>query len=291
MATLHTDLAQVVNGIQTFWAPDFDMKLLETFKLAALINKTPGGIGMIREGDTIKVNQINEMTGAIQDINASCVYDTEILQSQQVEIKVDRRAYAALSFCDLDELMSQINMNRPDVRDKMAHAMASQINTYLYGKVSCTVDNPTTAVFDASELVKLTKQANQAFWPTGNRWLFVDPCYYADLMSDATLVSGDFGSTDRVVIGGEIVNQRYGWNIVVDNSAAMLTALNGGAPGVALAFLPDFMGMVRSYENRVKVSDAHSNCEWRFRMTVDSVFGADLLNDGADKCITTRTGA
>jgi len=103
------------------------------------------------------------------------------------------------------------------------------------------------------------------------------------------LTNGDFGASDTPVIGGQIVLPRYGWNIVMDNSAAMKTHLNGGTPGVALAFIPGFMAYLNGYESRVKVSDAHSNCEWRFRMTVDSVFGAGLLNDGADKCIVVST--
>lgn len=285
-----TELADVTSAIQTFWPSVFTKELREMFVLAGLIDKTPGGMSTIRQGDTIRLNQVNKFTGQLQP-TTDCTFTPETLSLSTVDVVCDQRAVASVTLCDLVELKSLVNINNTDLRESMAWGMNDQINTHLYSFIAPTTDNTAVATFDAGELTTLTQQADEAFWPRERRWLIVDPLYHKQLLDDTTLVDVDSsGNTDRPVIGGMISQRRFGWNIVVDNSGALAAAVNASAAGVALAFIPEFLHMVMGRDVQVKVSDRHSNNEFRIGMSVDTVFGAALGISGADKHILTRTG-
>jgi len=288
MAT--TELTNVVNQVQQYWGPQFSMELREKFTLPSLIDRTPGGLSSISQGDRVRVSQVNKTAGQIRT-DAQCDFTPELLSVQHVDIICDKRAVSSLEFCDLVELKSQINMQRADVREAMRHGMLNQINTCVYQTVAPTVEQTSIATIDAAKLTELTQLADEAFWPEDQRWLLVDPLYRKQLLDDATLTSADFGATDRPVIGGQMVLERYGWKIIMDNSAAMKTELNAGGAGVAMAFIPTWASMVVAREDNVQISDRHSNYEFKLVMSVDTVFGVDLNNDGADKHIVVRTGA
>lgn len=285
-----TTLTEVANQIQEFWNPVFaeELRLKQIFP--ALVDASdriaPGSI--ISQGNKVRVSQVNEMTGVNQAASV-CTYVTEALATQNIDVTIDQRAYAALSFCDTVELQSQINLQRADVREAMIRGMLGQINTFLYGLVAPTTTQSAVASINAAKLTELGQLADDAGWPEDDRWLLVDPLYKKNLLDDATLTSADFGATDRPVIGGQMVLERYGWKILMDNSAAFKTALNGGAAGVALAFTRNFMHYIPQVDTRFKLSDAHSNNEFVIKATVDSIYGAGLGNEGADRHIVVKS--
>lgn len=286
-----TTLTTVVNQIQQYWSPTFATELRESLIFPELVfavdRLKPGSI--VRQGNTVKVSQVNKLTGA-NNAASDCTFTTEALALQDIDVTIDQRAHAGLEFCDIVELQSQINLSRPDVRQAMMHGLKSQINTYLYGVVTTNDDNPSTATIDASTLTAATQKADEALWPEDNRWLIVDPQYRKDLLDDATLTSADFGATDRPVIGGQMVLERYGWKIIMDNSAAFKTALNASGGGVGLFFTDTFMHYVPQTGADFKASDGHNNKEFKIYATIDQVYGAAMGNDGADKTILYRTG-
>ena len=76
----------------------------------------------------------------------------------------------------------------------------------------------------------------------------------------------------------------------MDNSAALKTLHSTpGNPGVATAFIPEFMHWA-SPRSQFKVSDAHSSREFKMIMSADTIFGATLGNDGESKVITVENG-
>lgn len=287
-----TTLTTVADQIRQEWAPVFEQEFREKHLLANLVDKSPGGLSNIRQGDTIRVSQINEMTGELKTVGVDAdAFTPEALTLQKVDVKVDKRALASAVFDDLVELQSQVSLANPDFRSAAAHAMNKQINNHLYSLVAPSAVAPDharngIANLTATELTTLTQLADQADWPEGNRWLLVDPRYYKDLLDSNTLTSSDF-VPDAPVVGGRIVAQRYGWNIAMDNSAAMTTNITPVAgSGAALAFVPSFMYMVMQQGPSVRISDRHSNNEFKIGFSIDSVFGAILGNDGATKHIT-----
>lgn len=287
-----TNLAEVVGQIKEFWSPVFDTELRTKQIMATIIDASdklmPGSI--ISEGNKVYVSQVNKTTGVNQ---ASTVktYTTEALSTQRIAVTIDQRAYSGLEFVDVVELQSQINLNRMDVREAMMYGMNSQINNYLYGLVAPTVEQTSIATINAAKLTEIGKLADDAGWAEDDRWLVVDPTYKKNLLDDATLTSADFGATDRPVIGGQMVLERYGWKIIMDNSAAFKAQVNAAGAGVAMFFTSNWAHYVPQVASRFKASDAHSNNEFSVKATVDTIYGASLGNDGADKHIVVRTGA
>jgi len=289
-----TNLTEVVGQIQEFWSPTFDQELRAKQILATLLDASdrikPGSV--ISQGNKVTVSQVNKLTGVNQAASVKG-FTAEALSTQYIDVTINQRAYAALEFVDVVELQSQINLNRIDVRDAMQYAMMSQINNYLYGLVAPTVEQTSIAAgsFDAAKLTEIAQLADEAAWPEDDRWLIVDPLYKKALLDDATLTSADFGATDRPVIGGQMVLERYGWKIIMDNSAQMKAVLNAAGAGVALFFTSNFAHYVPQRASRFMASDGHPNNEFSVKATVDTVYGAGLGNDGADKHIVVRTGA
>ena len=289
-----TTLTEVANQIQEFWNPVFaeELRLKQIFP--ALIDASdriqPGSI--IRQGNKVRVSQVNETTGVNQAASV-CTYVSEALSTAHVDVTIDQRAYSSLTFCDTVELQSQINLNRPDVREAMQRGMMNQINTQCYTVLAGATplnDDTGIATIDAQKLTEAAQLADEAGWPEDDRWLLVDPLYKKQLLDDATLTSADFGATDRPVIGGQMVLERYGWKIIMDNSAAFKAQLNAAGAGVALGFTRNFMHYVPQVDTRFKASDAHPNNEFTVKATVDTIYGVAMGNEGGNRHLLIRTG-
>ena len=87
-------------------------------------------------------------------------------------------------------------------------------------------------------------------------------------MNAQTLTSQDYVGGELPVIGGQIVNKRFGFNLLEDNS-------RGTDKG--LFFHPDFMHLVMQMEPRSKISDLHSQKKFGYLLSVDILFGANLV--------------
>ena len=138
---------------------------------------------------------------------------------------------------------------------------------------------------DAAQVIALRTLAAQAKWmKTGGWWLMLDPAYYANVLAAQTLTSADYVS-DRPVVGGQVVNQRFGFNILEDNSTGLLQ-LSPAAAGskCGLAFHPDFLYLVMG-DPQIKISDLHSNKQHGYLMSVDMWCGAKLGIEGSVKHI------
>lgn len=278
MAT--TKLADVEAQIQEIWSPLFMDELREQLLLAGLVDKRYEG-DIRKKNDTVKVSQIDAPSGELRDVGTDAdSFSTEALTTRQIEIKADKRAVASFEFEDLIEIQSQIDSDSPEIREALMFAVNKQVNDYLYTLVSPSTTTPdhvlTVATLDADELADIRQLASEAKWlQRPGWWMLLSPGYYNDLLKAQTLTSADFVS-DRPVIGGQIVNQRFGFNIVEDNSRS-------GKTGIA--FHPDFMHLVMQTEPRFKISDKHVRKEFGHIISVDMVFGAKLGIDGDIKHI------
>ena len=289
-----TNLSDVVGQIQEFWEPVFSEELRTKQIMPMILDASdrikPGS--QIRQGNKVTVSQVNELTGTNQAVSTK-TYVSETLDTQEIEITIDQRAYSSLEFVDVVELQSLINLNRPDVREAMARGMNNQINTFLYNLVAPAVANQFygQATIDAQFLTLMQQAADDLGWPEDDRWAVLDPTYYKNLLDSQVLTNNDFGATDVPVIGGQLVLERYGWKILKDNSATMKTALNAGNPGVGMFFTRNWAHYIPQVGSRFKASDAHSNNEFSIKSTLDTIYGAALGNDGADRHIVARTEA
>ena len=276
----NTELSDVSGAIQEFWSPLFMDALREQNILFNLINKEYSG-DLLDTGDTVKVQSINNLVGQTLTINqtgGARTFVPEAMQTTTVNVTADRRFVASIDFADLLTVQSLVNplgSKSVEVRNLMAQAVSRQLNTYLYSLLAPTV---TTVVptMSATELARLNKYAAQEYWDeTKGWWGLVGPSYYEDLLLDTTITNNQYGSQDAPTIAGQLAQERFGFNILRDNST--------GNADRGLFFHPDFMYLVTQYEPRFMVSSKHSSHEFAYVMSVDMVAGAAIGVEGAVK--------
>ena len=295
-----TELENVANQIREVWSDLFMDELRESHVLVNLIDKTYDA-EFNNSNDRARISQYDAQTGQLLDIDRvaandnACDFTPAAQTMSNVDLIIDKRAVSSREFCDTVALLSQVKPDSDKLRQTMAYEVGEQINNHLYSLVSPSTSAPDhvlggTATMSASVLTQLTQLADEAFWPEGERWLLVDPQYHKDLLDSTTLVSSDFVG-DRPVVAGRIVTERYGWKIVMDNSAG-LRSINTtpGNAGVAIAFIPEFMHWA-SPRSQFKMSDTHSSLKFGSVMSADTIFGAVQGISGDEKVIQVKTGA
>lgn len=279
-----TNIGDVSNQVQKYWAPVFTRELRESLLLGGLVNRQYEG-DMKRQGDTVYVSSITAPTGSLLTVGTDAdVFASDQLSMSRISITANKRAVASFEFEDLAIIQSQLDSQDSELRTALMHSMNKQINDYLYTLVSPSTSSPDHSIasvtdFNASQLSAARLLAAKAKWPKDGKgwWCLVDPSYMSDLLNASTLTSSDYGANDAPVIGGQMALQRFGFNILEDNSAGILNA--GAATGtadVATLFHPDFMHLCMQTEVQVKVSDLHSQNKFGYVISVDVIFGAAL---------------
>lgn len=285
-----TDIAQVQNQIQSFWAPVFMKELRESLLLGALVNKEYQG-EIKAQGDTVKISQMNAPTGQLLTVGSNAdSFASEQMSWEQVSIQANKRAVASFDVVDLAQLQSQLDSpnGQSEMRASLLFAVQKQINDYLWSLVNPSTSAPDhlitgNASLDATDLLDYRELAAVAKWSMEKGWYgLLSPAYYSDLLAAQTLTSRDYVEGETPVIGGQLVNKRFGFSLLEDNSR---TSAKG------LFFHPDFMHMVMQKEVQFKISDKHPLGQFGYKISADVIFGAGLGIDGSVKHIYTTSGS
>lgn len=278
---------------QKFWAPMTKDALMEQTLLPSLVNKEYEG-SIKRGGDTVYVSMINRPTAERKTVGAgSESFSSQKLTTQRVGIVADQRITASFELEDLVDLQTQLGdpSGQSKIRKVLEEALAIELNNYCYSKVAPSSSAPDhilsgVSAMDASQILSIRQLAAQAKWmQEGGWWLLTDPAYMNDILGAQTLTSSDYVGDDKPVIGGQVANRRFGFNILEDNSAGILT-LSPASAGAecGLAFHPDFLYLVTGAP-QFKVSDLHSNHQHGYLVSVDMWCGAALGLEGSVKHI------
>lgn len=288
-----TNIAAVANQVQEFWGAMFAQEFRETHMLPALVSKDYQG-AIAQGGDTVYVSQINAPTGENRTVGVDAdVFSSQGLTTSRIAIEANKRAVASFEFADLAYLQSQIGQKDSEVRAALLHAVGAQINNYLYSLVAPSASGPTHSVgsvsdMNSTQLSAVRVLAGKAKWTRNKPWYgLLDPTYYGDVMDDTTLASSDY-SDDKPIVAGQVVQPRFGFNLLEDNTDGLITHLTAGTAGSgdkAIFFHPDFMHLVMQTTPTFKVSDLHSNKRFGFVISVDVIYGAKLGIDGDEKVI------
>ena len=283
-----TLLSDVSNQVQKFWAPMFMKELRQQLLLGALVNRDYQG-EIKNLGDQVYVSQINAPNGELRTAGTDAdSFNSETLSTTRVAIQANKRAVASFEIEDLVQIQSQIGAQDSEIRASLMYAVEKQVNEYLKSLVSPSTSAPDHLInsvtdFNASQLSAARILAGQAKWDKSKPWYcLVDPSYNGDLLNAATLTSSDYVGQDMPVIGGQMAQKRFGFNILEDNSFST---------DRALLFHPDFMHMVMQQEARFKVSDLHALGKFGYKVSVDLVFGAALGIQGASKHIVVSAAS
>lgn len=278
-----TNIQDVQNQVQKFWAPMFMKELREQLLLGALVNKDYQG-EIKKQGDTVRVSQIDAPEGQLQNIeDGDNTFETEKMVTRYVDIKANRRAVGAFEFDDLVDLQSQLEAEDSEIRTALLFSCEKKINDYLYSLVAPSVSAPAhritgVATMAASNLSSVRTLAAEARWLKQKGWYgLLSPQYYGNLLDAQTLTSKDYVEGESTVVSGQIVNKRYGFGLLEDDSRT-------GKQG--LFFHPDFLHLVMQKEPTFKISDLHATKKFGFIISVDAIFGAQLGIDGDKKHIT-----
>lgn len=286
-----TLLSDVSNQVQKFWSSLFMDELKETTVLPSLVNKDYEG-EIRKGGDTVYVSQINRPNAERKTIGSGAEsFSSKKMSTSRVAVSADQRITASFEVEDLLDLQSQVGQENPKIRQALLESVEIELNNYLYSLVSPSTSGPDHVIdsvsdFNAAQLASTRTLASQAKWRKDAWWLLADPSYMSDLLQAQTMTSKDYDPNDAPVVGGQIANKRFGFNILEDNSDGLLT-LSPASAGAdcALAFHKDFMHLVMQQEPTFKVSDLHSNKQHGYLISVDIIVGAKLGIDGASKHI------
>lgn len=287
-----TRLGDVADQVKKFWSPLFMDELKETTLLPSLVNKDYDG-QIMREGDTVYVSQLNRPNAERKQTGAgSDSFSSQKMSTSRISIQANQRITASYEVEDLVDIQSQLNQANPAIRRALLEAVEIELNNYLYSLVSPSTSAPDHSVDSVSDLNKAAMVANrilagQAKWrQDGGWWALLDPSYHGDVLSDNTLSSREYAPEDAPVVGGQLAQKRFGFNILEDTSAGLLS-LSPAAAGAdcGLFFHPDFMHLVMQKEPTFKVSDLHSNKQHGYLISVDIILGASLGIDGNIKHI------
>lgn len=210
-------------------------------------------------------------------------FESQALNMTRVAVQANQRITAAFELEDVIDLQSSLANREGEIRKVLMKSVEEALNSYLYSLVSPSTSAPDHTVasvtdFNLAQLSNVRTLASQADWPEDQRWLLVDPQYYSDLLDDTTLASSDFGGDDAPLVGGRLVRQRMGFNIVEDRSAGLLT-LSASSQDAGIAFHPSAMALVVQKEPTFKISDLHSNKQHGYLISVDLICGAVQYDD------------
>jgi hypothetical protein len=282
-----TNINTVTNQIQKFWSPLFMDELRASTLLPSLVNKQYEG-EIKKGGDTVRVSQINAPVGENRTIGTDAdAFSSEQLSLSYVDIKADKRAVASYELDDLSQLQSQIDAEAAGgpaskIREALVYAVNKKMNDYLYSLVAPSTSSPdhmrnSISAFDKSELLAVRLLASAAKWDKSKGWwVLADPSYYNDILSDTTLTSKDYVEGETPVVGGQVVNKRFGFNILEDNGLAV---------DQAVIFHPDFLHLVMQTEVQFKISDLHAQKKFGYVISADIIYGGKLGIDGSKKHI------
>jgi len=284
-----TLLAAVQDQVQTFWSDIFVNEYVEMAKLPSLVSREYEG--EIKEaGNTVKVSQINTPVATRRTIGTPGYenYTATPMVTEQIFVTADTIIDAGYEFGSLAMLQSQIKTQDSAIRAGLLKALEIEMNNWLYSIVSPSASGPDHIIdsvsdFNATQLLAARKIAADAHWPEGDSWLLASSSYINDMLAVTGLTSNDF-VTDNPVLSGRLVAQRFGLNILEDNSVGMRQlSPSSAANDLALLFNPAFMYLCMQLQPVFKISDLHAMKRRGYLITVELVAGAKLGLDGATK--------
>jgi hypothetical protein len=279
-----TEIGQVVNQVQKFWAPLAMDALVNKKILSGLCNKEYEG-QIKKKGDTVRVSIVDNLVGQTRTIGTDAMsFTPEALSMQHVDVKADKLFIASVEIDDIVDIQSQIDKGETKLLDALTEAVKNQVNKYLYSLVNPILANEiqSNTNLDSAALLDIRKRAAQAKWKKEGGWYgLVDPSYYNDILADQVLASIDY-QNEKPSEAGVVANKRYGFQIFEDD---------GLATDKGLFFHPDFLLFVKQTEMEIKISDKHSSKELGYVMSAHFYGGAKLGPQGDSKHIYVTSEA
>lgn len=145
-----------------------------------------------------------------QDFNQTTGYVPSDQAQVDVNVKIDRHAYAGYAITDVERSSSVIDLNER-YADKVAYALGRKISDDLFGLITtANFINATTvaaADFGRNSIVDIATKMNKRFVPDMGRFIFINSDYYNSLQKDEALYKAYIApQVGDVVVTGVLPN-------------------------------------------------------------------------------------
>lgn len=264
-------VSQVDSLIPELWSPLMYDELRNSLMLASFFEKSHEGI-IQNMGDVVRVNQITAPTGEILTDDAQ-QFSSEALTIVQKTLTINKRASAAFEITDLAKLQSQ--KFESEIQNALVYAIMKKIESDIISALVPSTSAPDHDIAPASasdlaaaDLAGMRKLLRVAKVPTIGLGLFLDPAYYADILTKTQLVSKDFQNANPTENGS--VGNLFGFNVFEHD---LLSA------DVGYACHPSALQFAMQQGLRIQVSNLHSNKKYGYLISADIVYGISLFDN------------
>jgi len=278
MSLYDMTIAAAEEMVKTFWSPVVDKELRENTLWTGLFQDPNYTIESSKGGTTHKIKRIKKSTSVIKTIGTDAnTFEANLLESDNIDLVVNKRCVSAYEFDDLSEIFSQVGEFDSEIKEALLADVRQQANGFIKSLVVPSSSSPTHVItsvtdFNLAQLSAIRTLAAVAKWKSsGQSWLLLaDPTYYSDLLDDTTLSnSQSMGVGKSPLIDGMFEYKRHGFNIAEDDSLSTDTAY---------AMLGNALKVIIG-EPRFKISDLHSNSQFGYKISVDFVLGGVQMED------------
>lgn len=278
--TTFQNVDQVQGLVQTFWSPLVDKELRVSNLWLNVLTANNKNVETLKGGDTLRLHYIKKPSSTIRSIGTDAdTYETNVLESQYVDLQVNKRAVSAFEFDELGVLLSQLEQEDSEIRMALMDDLKTQINDHIKSLISPSTASPDNTIAGVTDFtlaaglsVARTRASLAKWWATEPWILALSPQYTSDLLDELNVSdSNKMGDGISPLVEGTFVNKRMNFNIFEDNSLTGLTVANDGDEGYA--FLPSAF-RVAVGQPRFKISDQHVNKKFSYVMSVDVPVGA-----------------
>ena len=266
-------VTQLSGLIPEIWSENFYEELRSKLIISQVFSREYEG-EIKTKGDTVRVNQINKPTGEMLTDDTT-EFNSEALSTTQFSVVADRRANAAFEFTDLAMLQS-ISFESQAI-EALTRAVAEQIEDFVIGLLVPSAAAPDHTVAPASagdlaaaDVAGLRTLLSLQSVPTSDRWLFLDPNYFGDIIQKSTFSSSDFIPVGSPTATGALASPLYGFKVSESDHLGT---------DIGYAVHKSALQLVMQKGMEIKVSDLHSNNKHGFLMSASVVLGASLFDN------------
>lgn len=237
-------------------------------------------------GDTVKINQIGEVT--IKDYDGTDIDAPEELDGEQQMLIIDQAKYFNFAIDDVDNAQTNPKL-MDDAMERSAYAMADVVDQFAANLLAVNVHGDNVIGTDEAPivptketaydyLVDLGTKLTEANVPMAGRWVVVPAWYHGLLLKDDRFVGNGTDYNKAILEGGE-VGVAAGFTVYVSNNVPNTEGTKYKIIGGTL--------QAGSYAEQILKNEAYRP-EKRFADAVKGlhVYGAKILQS---KCITCLT--
>jgi len=211
-------------GLESFipekWAAAVLVPLRKNLVHASLVNREYEGL--LKEGDTVRINEIGPVTVNTYAKNGSISWQK--MDSAQKMLLIDQSPYFAVKMDDIDAVQTNVDLMAA-FGVEAAYSIADTIDRHVAGLYTGAGNSVSALTVSAGTVLKnlsdFQLSMDEANVPSGGRYIIVPPWYNQHLVmaaSGAVSATATSKVTDDGIILNGYVGKLFGFNILMSNN-------------------------------------------------------------------------